>query len=583
MGSENTGARQRVNYAIYFTGQDVVDLLVPADQRAKTLDFFEPLHPSKYYLECSKIDEDIRTEALRSIKADLTARGITASGALVPIHESRPLCYSDPEDMKFLEAKVRHIAEAFEEIIVDDWLFTVCACPRCVEARGSRSWAEFRQPLLVEAARNHILAAARAANPGACVIVKYPNWVEGHHHNGYDVVRQAAQFDAFCVGIETRHHEVQDQHFPIYWGYLVLRWFDLLDPARKTGSWLDNHMMQGQDDDYLAQVVQAVLGDSREVILWSAGWHYRVEKTGNAFPTLLAAKDRLDRLESLLGPAPRGIPTYLPFGSDGEYNIAGYLGMLGLPIQPVAEFPEGPEPAIFTRHAKADPELVERILEKLQAGADVLLTWPLLREMLDTELGRIFQIVDTHGSISSDKFHHHVQYQPQLRPRAERPISFPRIQTTTWPYSRRVAAVREDGDFMVLGSAKYLNGTVYLLNIPDNAFDLFHLPTESLDLIRRVFAPHLGVTLSATARVAHYLYGEALHVLHNQQAARASVVLTFPESGARAWGELLTGRSIGVGQKNVERRFGWRPTDIEQVVVQEVRLTLDPWEVAVIG
>jgi hypothetical protein len=50
----------------------------------------------------------------------------------------------------------------------------------------------------------------------------------------------------------------------------------------------------------------------------------------------------LDAVIGSLG-QPWGIPVYLPAGSSGEDHLYDYLGMCGIPLEPVADFPKAPE------------------------------------------------------------------------------------------------------------------------------------------------------------------------------------------------------------------------------------------------
>ena len=47
---------------------------------------------------------------------------------------------------------------------------------------------------------------------------------------------------------------------------------------------------------------------------------------------------KLDKIVGQLG-EPIGLKTYIPFNSQGEDHLEDFLGMIGIPMEPVCEFP----------------------------------------------------------------------------------------------------------------------------------------------------------------------------------------------------------------------------------------------------
>ena len=239
---------EHLKTALYFTSGDVEHLLLTAEARRATLAHFAPLRVSKVYLEGSR-QPNASSLPMAEIVSDLRSQGLEVAGAVVPAGPKGPLCYNDPADMALLEGRVRELAGVVDEIIVDDWLFTTCTCRRCVEARGTQTWADYRSHLLAERAKEHIIDAARKVHPGERLVIKYPNRYEGHRYNGYDVALQTPQFDGVSVGIETRQRATHDQHIPIYSGYVFQKWIGGFAGPKWASAWLDNYHMQGDDND----------------------------------------------------------------------------------------------------------------------------------------------------------------------------------------------------------------------------------------------------------------------------------------------------------------------------------------------
>lgn len=566
---------QHIRTSLFFTSGDVRALLASAEQRRATLAYFAPLRLSKVYLEGSRRDEG-EAALLREIVPALRAEGLEVSAAVVPAGPRGPFCYNDPEDMAILEGRVRLLAQVLDEIIVDDWLFTTCTCARCLAGRGSDSWADYRSRLVAEKAGRHLIDVARQTNPRARVIIKYPNWYEGHRQHGYDVAVETPLFDAVSVGIETRQRATHDQHIPIYSGYVYQRWIGGHAGAKWQSAWLDNFRMQGAANDYVAQVGQAVLAQAPEILFWCAGQLDAKNPAADVYPHLVERMPDFDRLAGLLRGSPRGIPIHLPLGSVGEYNIFGHLGMIGLPMAPVSSFPSAATTPIFTRHSLPAPDLAPKILERLETGQEAFLTWALLRDLRESELGRILSVLSQDGTVASATFRTQQGTWDFKTVEAARAFAFPRIELTTWPYVRDVALVREDGDFGVLLRAPYLGGQLHVLNVPDNAYDLLRLPEAVLDAIRRPFAKELGVSLAGPGGVALYLFGDDQYVLYNMSDADASVALRLPPPAeARGWQERMHGKGLTV--RTVEQAYGR-----ERRSEVEVELALRPFEIALV-
>jgi hypothetical protein len=562
--------------SLFFTSDDVQTLLGTPESRRATIAYFAPLRLSKVYLEAHGGDPTL-AEKLREIAADLKSAGLAVSGAVVPAGDQGPFCYNNPQDMAALEGRVRVLAQVFDEIIVDDWLFTTCTCAKCLAGRGSDSWADYRSRLVAEQSKIHLVGAAKQMNPRVQVIIKYPNWYEGHRQNGYDVARQSPQFDGVSVGIETRQRATHDQHIPIYSGFVFQQWIGGDAGAKWRSAWLDNYDMQGDANDYVAQVWQAVLARAPEVLFWCAGQLHPPVPACDVYPHLVGMMPEFDRLAGLLDGPARGIPLHLPLGSVGEYNVFGYFGMIGLPMAPRTAFPAETKTAIFTQHSLRDPQLAAELLARVRAGKEVFLTWPLLRELHGSEVARSFNVIASGGSVSSRTFRARGSnpWEPEIAP-ASRDFSFPRIETSTWPYVREVALVREDADFGVFLRTPYLEGQVDLLNLPDNTYDLLRLPEPALNAIRRCFAEELGVRLLGPGGVALYPFGERQYAIYNMSDEAAKVALRLPpRTPVRAWKERLHGARLDV--REVEE--GSAPFVLRE---SEVGLTLQPFEIVLL-
>ncbi len=583
--TDNAHGWSHLKYAIFFTSYDVQNLLADPAQFKKTMEYFAPIKPQRVYIDGVGRDGKVDVPLLKQIADRFRAMGIQPEGAMVPTSlRGGPSVYNNPEDLAQLKERMHGLAQVFNKIILDDWLFTNGTDPKSVADRGNMTWAEYRTKLLLEQSKKYIIDPAKEVNPKVQVIIKFPNWYEGFGENGYDVKDEVKQFDKMAIGIETRVPETQHQHIPIYTGYFLQKWESSADPSKWVGSWLDNYKMAGQSDDYNAQVWQAVLARTPEVILWCAGQLWPTNPSSNVYPDFVSQLPEFNRVAGLLKGEARGVPTYMPFGSRGEYNIAGYLGMAGIPLDPVTTFPTESQNAIFCLNSAQDPNLASELIARLNAGKDIFITYGLWKKLAaeGSEFKNVLSLLPYSGQVSSPRFGLMEGFGEKLV-QADRSFTFPGIEPTTWPETRDVTLSREDYDFAVLMRIPYLNGTIYILNMPSDSYDLLELPTEVLNAIRQPFAKELGVQLDGAGHVGMYLFGKDQYVLYNMSSRIEPVSLKFmkavPESG---WKELVRGEQVKVNVDSTFARFHGGSPRFHGPVISNVSLTLQPYEITIV-
>ena len=81
-------------------------------------------------------------------------------------------CYTDPRHREEYKRIVSELAQVFDEIILDDFFFTACRCEMCIEAKGDRSWMDYRLGLMEEFS-HEIVDLAKSINPKLNFIIKY--------------------------------------------------------------------------------------------------------------------------------------------------------------------------------------------------------------------------------------------------------------------------------------------------------------------------------------------------------------------------------------------------------------------------
>jgi hypothetical protein len=256
--------------------------------------------------------------------------------------------------------------------------------------------------------------------------------------------------------------------------------------------------------------------------------------------------------------------------------------MVGIPLIPVAQFPKDSRSAIFTLHSIAesatgrDTNLANEMLEQLRNGKDVFMTWQLWKKLQNAEFKNTLNLLPgIEGSVTSDAFRLREGWFRKEIFKSDKPFTFQKIETTTWPEVRDVAVERDDYDFGVLLHIPYLKGNIYILNMPDNSYDLLRLPAQALNLIRRAFNEELGFELDGPGGTGMYLFGSKQYVLYNMSDETAVMKLRFDRSSSNGWQELLNRKELKVNQDTTFVRPGGP-------VITDVSVQLKPFEVAVI-
>ena len=123
---------------------------------------------------------------------------------------------------------------------------------------------------------------------------------------------------------------------------------------------------------------------------------------------------------------PIGVKTYKPYHSSGEDFLASYLGMIGIPMDIVPEFPAEAATVLLTEAAKYDPAIVDRIRRQLQDGENVVITSGLLKALQGKGIEDIVELEYTGRTVSTREF-----FGRGLSARSESDILIPEIRYAT--------------------------------------------------------------------------------------------------------------------------------------------------------
>ena len=374
--------RDLLRISTLFTAQNVRDHLSDEQGMSQAIDWCRKTGVTHVFIETFRSNYTAEREALQRAKSRFEAEGFDVSGCVTTTIVGKRStgwnlisCYTNGKTQQHLQEIFEYTASIFDQIMIDDFLFTDCQCDECKQARGDRSWADYRCELMIKMSRDRILRPARALNPDVEIIIKYPQWYDNFHNRGYEVVRQSADFEKIWVGTETRNFDDPRWGGKVqYEAYYIMRWLGEIGGPKTGGGWFDPYGTT--EDTYLEQARQTVLADAREMLLFCYG--SLLKDTGPANVAELRKEiPGLFELARLVRDKPvKGIAAPKPPNSDAhnEQYVFDFVGMLGLPLVPTAKIDTGAQAAFFSVHALKDAAFAGKLKTMLDAGKPVLIT-----------------------------------------------------------------------------------------------------------------------------------------------------------------------------------------------------------------
>ncbi|MBN2103655.1 hypothetical protein JW835_06405 [bacterium] len=574
---------QNFHTAIYTRVYEVKKMADPEWLEKSFNRISQSIKVDKIYLETHRDMVMIEEEDLVRIKQFFEDKGIQTSGGItITVNESnrfQTYCYTNPEHRRKLKEVVEFTARHFDEIILDDFFFTSCKCPSCIQAKGKRTWTEFRLQLLTEAARGLILQPARALNPDVTMIIKYPNWYEHFQGLGFNLETEPEMFDKLYTGTETRDPEYSHQHLQNYQSYLIFRYFENIKPGGNAGGWVDTGGMR-YIDRYAEQIWLTLFAKAPEMTLFDyrqmmypirpelrADWHgsgtsfdfdamiASVQNEDGTWPEStqmsLAAGYALDVADSMLGYLghPIGVQSYKPFHSTGEDFIHNYLGMSGIPISLVPGFPRSADIVLLAETANHDPDLIQKIKQHLMNGKTVVITSGLLRVLQDKGLDDIVELRFTNRKALVNEF----MIGRRMIVQSEKKIMIPQIQYLTNDSWEEITSLDGPIGWPILHSADYANGKLMVFTIPENFSDLYQMPPEVWKRIKQTLMADLYVRVDGPTQIALFVYDNHTFIVESFLPEISDIdIVIDPEfsrirdllSEETLTGEILTSRRV---------------------------------------
>jgi hypothetical protein len=541
------GGYRNLSIAVYFRYQEVHSIPTSLDRFSNQWANVEKqVQVDKVYLETTRNAQLATESEVTAMKKFFGDRGIkTSAGLGLTANEPngfQSYCYSTPADREKVKAMTEFTARHFDEIILDDFFFSNCKCDRCIAAKGDKSWTQFRTQQLDDVSRDLIIGPARAINPKVRIIIKYPNWYESFQGLGYDLAVEPKLFDAIYTGTETRDAN-SGQRLQSYQSYLQTQYFNNIKPGGNQGGWIDGgwdiaRYAEQMWDTFFAKVPEITLFNSMQITAGLNAGNRGGEADTNASlnlanlvapipqpdgstytPNMVAriagySAELLDRFLGKLG-KPIGVATYKPCDSVGEPYLPDYLGMIGVPIDLVPEFPTNTSTIFLTAASGYDPDLVGKVKEFVQAGGRVIATSGLIEALGDKGFQDIDEFQVTGRRVMATRFSAGRGGGAAPASEADLNILLPQIRRFENDNRMSINFNTALSGYPMAISATYGQGTFSVLAIPDDFADLYRLPQSVLNQLRTLLGRNLFVSLDAPDHVSLFAYDNRTFIVQN--------------------------------------------------------------------
>ena len=530
----------------------------------------------KIYIEVMRNHTLVDEAGLEKLKKFFQDQGVQVCGGLAySVSEAngyQGFDYADPENREFARKSVEMAARHFDEILLDDYYFFDRKTDYDIKAKGSKSWTQYRLETMREVTENLIVGPAKAVNPRCKVIIKMANWYDQYAGMGNDTEKVPLITDGMFSGTETRLWVGQEQHLQPYLSYDIMRFMDNLKPGVNKGGWVD----QGGAnpiDRYSEQLLDTVFSRCPEMCCFNySGMLMTIRsnaissRTWADLPTSLNLADlqktfgtndgnftfadiaaytlkQVDQVLTNVG-KPVGIKTYTPYHATGEEFLHDYLGMIGLPMDIVPQFPTNADMVLLTEQAKFDPDIIQKVKTQLEAGKSVCVTSGFLRAMKGKGIEDICELETTGATVPVKRFafaggpgapfRGRFAARPAGEPdpfEAQRDIFIPEIKyfniLTHDAWGDALGISPGGTTYPIVLSCDYSNGKFYVLTVPNDPADFYALPPAVLSVIRAALATAEPVRIdTAPAQVALFRYDNNTFIVQNFLSAAAEVTVS---------------------------------------------------------
>ncbi len=543
------GRKDDLQLSIYITAHAVKNLLSDEAGRREAISIFRCNGITKAYIEVYRGGLVIETKLLQDVRDLFEKHQIEVVGgiATVPgenfgVRQEAQLGWfnwQNPKTQADLKEVMMMSADVFDKFIIDDFLCTADTSMESKAAKGDRSWSQYRRDLLNEISESVFIGPAKSINPDITLIIKYPQWYDRFHLFGYDVENETALYDKVYVGTESRGQYTQRFGFvQPYESFVSYKWMKSLAGKKMSGAWFDHG--DCDENDFIEQAWQSVLAGAQELIFFNYFDFVNGHKGHHLMRTQFT---QLADLARKVATEPvKGVMAYKPANSNafGDLYIMDFIGMLGVPLIPVSQYPENASVIFLPTQAAADTGILAKIEKSIAGKATLIFTtgflaharggerlaeiagisWPLVSSPLTAD-----QIV-VEGEAETIKYGLNLESDIQLTDGVAKLVARDNSDDITFLVARENIFTLNTHTFSQADFDKV--GEVLLCPRP---LGLLEIPQTWANTLRDAFIAPFGFDFNAPVRVTLQPYGDSGWVIHNYN--RESVHIEFGADGIR--------------------------------------------------
>ncbi len=420
----------------------------------------------RIYLETFRDGFQPAKAVVAHVRDRLRAAGFEGAAAICTTQYGVPgnaltdfACLSREQSRRQLEQMFRFAASLFDEILIDEYIWSHCTCEVCTAAKGEHRWTEFRCAQLRQVCRDFVIAPAREVNPNIRLIYKFPAMYEELAHQGQDIDFVLQDFDGIWVGTEIGPFAESPQNLlrtqGPYRAFFYMRWMLEMGGAKTGGAWI----MPLADSGHLRDTAyQSILAGPPELVLHPYGgisrdYHWALPTGKGQFPELLRDRPELVKLATIVkNNRPRGLAVARParaepwdFGKAYDSNVFDYIGQLGIPLLPMRDLPDRAEGYFLSLHTRSLPDYKEKI-QGLAHNLSPILVTDGFASLLDAEFLERPNVQVIEASVPEPHLNDHRRHtdpydmQMRLRPIPRDKVWGALADDTGWDVSMRYAA-----------------------------------------------------------------------------------------------------------------------------------------------
>jgi hypothetical protein len=227
--------------------------------------------------------------------------------------------------------------------------------------------------------------------------------------------------------------------------------------------------------------------------------------------------------------------------------LQNYIGMIGVPMDLYPYFPDDRGTILLTEEAKFDPDLVSKIWKHLNEDKTVVITSGLLKALQGKGIEKIVEVEDTgrKASVNAFTFRRVMDEEPANVYFSDSEIMIPELAYGLVDSEEIIQGLyKETSRYPLLLQVRGLTkGKFFILTIPENFDDLYHLPPEVLSQIRRDLMEDIPVYLDGPAKICLFTYDNNTFIAKSYQPYPVRYNIVIKKAGAKLT-NLVTGRAV---------------------------------------